>query len=307
MRRCPAVCCSCCTIDDLDPQCDATKGFSGYVADACTAGTGQNQRCGDAVQGKLASSKDAYSSDCVRSATAHLTEPPKVASPCDLSSVCLRVCVSACLRVCAGQQDSFKKAIYNFTNGHRQRVSLYPSSPAPTQATLAAAADTGSLTDDSSEGTMVGSSGPKDAITADPGTKAFNLIQLFYAELCSTSIGYNRNMDNCPGCIKGSDSCTGRWIDGSDKEMDTDEAVLTIGDVKKTPCKSAWNNFLRAVGKAGAAGIIIAIILVLGAAGFLGRRYYKKRQEAGKYNVNINDDSIYKDVASSSEAETVVR
>jgi len=257
----------CCTIDDLDPQCDATKGFSGYVADACTAGTGQNQRCGDAVQGKLASSKDAYSSDC----------------------------------------DSFKKAIYNFTNGHRQRVSLYPSSPAPTQATLAAAADTGSLTDDSSEGTMVGSSGPKDAITADPGTKAFNLIQLFYAELCSTSIGYNRNMDNCPGCIKGSDSCTGRWIDGSDKEMDTDEAVLTIGDVKKTPCKSTWNNFLRAVGKAGAAGIIIAIILVLGAAGFLGRRYYKKRQEAGKYNVNINDDSIYKDVASSSEAETVVR
>ena len=154
---------------------------------------------------------------------------------------------------------------------------------------------------------MVGSSGPKDAITADPGTKAFNLIQLFYAELCSTSIGYNRNMDNCPGCIKGSDSCTGRWIDGSDKEMDTDEAVLTIGDVKKTPCKSTWNNFLRAVGKAGAAGIIIAIILVLGAAGFLGRRYYKKRQEAGKYNVNINDDSIYKDVASSSEAETVVR
>ena len=81
---------------------------------------------------------------------------------------------------------------------------------------------------------------------SETGALRCNLIsQLFYAELCSTTIGVNRNKDRCPGCSS-DNGCNRQWIFGDDMSSDTDKAAVRIGDFDH--CNSLFNDFMRHFG-----------------------------------------------------------
>eukprot|EP01050_Picozoa_sp_SAG11_P019402 SAG11_NODE_3084_length_2706_cov_4.251630_3_plen_155_part_00 len=78
--------------------------------------------------------------------------------------------------------EQLKLGIYNFTRDatSAQRVDFYPLDGKPKQ------------------------------------PKVIDIVQLMYAELCDSSIGYNRGTDQCPGLMKGS-----TWLfgDKTDTQM----------------------------------------------------------------------------------------
>jgi len=204
----------------------------------------------------------------------------------------------------------FKRAIYNFTEATQAengaRVSLYPSMVTGSDFSLKA---TATLADDAK--TTEGTATPAllGATPSDPGTVAINVIQLFYAELCSTTIGVNRNTDQCPGCSSGG-GCgpkSPQWVFGDDTSMDTDKAVVSIGDFAN--CNSMLNKLARYLHSMYAVvGLFMLIggLLLLG--GYFGWRHYKKKQDQLNYGAIQNDDSIYKDVtAGAADVESVVR
>ena len=93
--------------------------------------------------------------------------------------------------------DSFKKAVYKFTDSqgspYGARLALYPTD-----------------------------------VTTPGGTVKMNIVQTFYEELCSLTIGVNRDRTHCPGCT-GAQGCTRQWVFGDDQSSDTDKAKIEIG------------------------------------------------------------------------------
>lgn len=186
----------------------------------------------------------------------------------------------------------FKRAIYNFTktqdDGNVGRVSLYPTLQVEADSLEAGVADTQSLT----------------SAASTPGAVAINIVQLFYAELCSTTIGVNRNKDRCPGCSS-DNGCKRQWIFGDDMSSDTDKAAVRIGDFDH--CNSLFNDFMRHFGGVwGVVGVICLLTGIVLFGGYFGFKQYRNRQDQLNYGV-VNDDSIYKDVTAGAEVESVVR
>ena len=280
----------CCTPHEMKAQCKT--GVAPFTSDRCAAATGQNDVCSD-----------------------HVDDPSKP----DTGSV--KPQKSDC--------EIFKKGIYNFTianqvgQGVQGRVNVFPDAAgAPTYsselqsmhpqlfaqlqprrvlteesvqsvATLAA--------DESANGNtaMLGSALGADA----PGEVTFDLLQYVFAELCSATLGTNKDTNDCPGCTKG--AC---WLNG-DKTGADGKGYVKIGDF--AACDSITNKILRAVGAWGLVGIILLVAALMGAGGYFAFQVYQKK----KLEQQAYGESIYKDVVSDaadqalagSEAESVVR